>query len=184
MAKTFELEDEDEEAWFKEYGLLTAKPVIYAANVAENEVADDAAGNAGVQAVKEYAAKEGSEVFVICAEIEQEIAELDDDEKALFLEELGMKESGLDKLIKASYSLLGLISYLTSGEDETRAWTIKKGTKAPQAAERSTRISSGDLSKLRWSTTRTSWIAAARQQPRRKVWCAWKEKIMWCRMAT
>ena len=134
MAKTFELEDEDEEAWFKEYGLLTAKPVIYAANVAENEVADDAAGNAGVQAVKEYAAKEGSEVFVICAEIEQEIAELDDDEKALFLEELGMKESGLDKLIKASYSLLGLISYLTSGEDETRAWTIKKGTKAPQTA--------------------------------------------------
>lgn len=134
MAKTFELEDEDEEVWFKEYGLLTAKPVIYAANVAENEVADDAAGNAGVQAVKEYAAKEGSEVFVICAEIEQEIAELDDDEKALFLEELGMKESGLDKLIKASYSLLGLISYLTSGEDETRAWTIKKGTKAPQAA--------------------------------------------------
>lgn len=134
IAKTFELEDEDEEAWFKEYGLLTAKPVIYAANVAENEVADDAAGNAGVQAVKEYAAKEGSEVFVICAEIEQEIAELDDDEKALFLEELGMKESGLDKLIKASYSLLGLISYLTSGEDETRAWTIKKGTKAPQAA--------------------------------------------------
>ena len=134
MAKTFELEDEDEEAWFKEYGLLTAKPVIYAANVAENEVADDAAGNAGVQAVKEYAAKEGSEVFVICSEIEQEIAELDDDEKALFLEELGMKESGLDKLIKASYSLLGLISYLTSGEDETRAWTIKKGTKAPQAA--------------------------------------------------
>ncbi len=134
MAKTFELEDEDEETWFKEYGLLTAKPVIYAANVAENEVADDAAGNAGVQAVKEYAAKEGSEVFVICAEIEQEIAELDDDEKALFLEELGMKESGLDKLIKASYSLLGLISYLTSGEDETRAWTIKKGTKAPQAA--------------------------------------------------
>ena len=73
-------------------------------------------------------------MFVICAEIEQEIAELDDDEKALFLEELGMKESGLDKLIKASYSLLGLISYLTSGEDETRAWTIKKGTKAPQAA--------------------------------------------------
>ena len=89
---------------------------------------------AGVAAVREFAAKEGSEVFVICAEIEQEIAELDDDEKAMFLEELGMKESGLDKLIKASYSLLGLISYLTSGEDETRAWTITKGTKAPQAA--------------------------------------------------
>ena len=134
MAKTFELEDEDEEAWFKEYGLLTAKPVIYAANVAENEVADDAAGNAGVQAVKEYAAKEGSEVFVICAEIEQEIAELDDDEKALFLDDLGLKESGLEKLIAASYRILGLMSYLTAGPQESRAWTIKVGTKAPQAA--------------------------------------------------
>ena len=133
-ARTFELLDEDEEAYFKEYGLLTAKPVIYAANVSEDEVANDGADNAGVAAVREFAAKEGSEVFVICAEIEQEIAELDDDEKSMFLEELGMKESGLDKLIKASYSLLGLISYLTSGEDETRAWTITKGTKAPQAA--------------------------------------------------
>ena len=113
---------------------MTAKPVIYAANVAEDEVANDAADNEGVKAVREYAAKEGNEVFVICAEIEQEIAELEDDEKEMFLEELGMSESGLDKLIKASYSLLGLISYLTSGEDETRAWTIKKGTKAPQAA--------------------------------------------------
>ena len=134
MASTFELLDEDEEEYFKEYGLLTAKPVIYAANVAEDEVANDAADNEGVKAVREYAAKEGNEVFVICAEIEQEIAELEDDEKEMFLEELGMSESGLDKLIKASYSLLGLISYLTSGEDETRAWTIKKGTKAPQAA--------------------------------------------------
>lgn len=102
--------------------------------MSEDEVANDGADNAGVAAVREFAATEGSEVFVICAEIEQEIAELDDDEKAMFLEELGMKESGLDKLIKASYSLLGLISYLTSGEDETRAWTITKGTKAPQAA--------------------------------------------------
>ncbi len=134
MASAFELLDEDEEAYFKEYGLLTAKPVIYAANVAEDEVADDAAANASVAKVREYAAAEGSEVFVICAAIEQEIAELDDDEKEMFLEELGLAESGLDKLIKASYSLLGLISYLTSGEDETRAWTIKRGTKAPQAA--------------------------------------------------
>ena len=78
--------------------------------------------------------RKSCEVFVICAQIEQEIAELDDDEKAMFLEDLGLKESGLEKLIKASYSLLGLISYLTAGEDETRAWTIKKGTKAPQAA--------------------------------------------------
>jgi len=97
-------------------------------------LADDAAGNEYVKEVKEYAKNEDSEVFVICAQIEQEIAELDDDEKQMFLEDLGLKESGLDKLIKASYSLLGLISYLTSGEDETRAWTIKKGTKAPKAA--------------------------------------------------
>ena len=86
------------------------------------------------ESVKEYAKEFDSEVFVVCAQIEQEIAELDDEEKAMFLEELGLKESGLEKLIKASYSLLGLISYLTAGEDETRAWTIKIGTKAPQAA--------------------------------------------------
>ena len=84
--------------------------------------------------VREYAKSCEAEVFVVCAQIEQEIAELDDDEKSMFLEELGLKESGLEKLIKASYSLLGLISYLTAGEPEVRAWTIKKGTKAPQAA--------------------------------------------------
>lgn len=135
MAKSFELsEDEDEVAWFKSYNLLTAKPVIYAANVAEEHLADDGASNPFVQAVREQAAAENSEVFVICAQIEQEIAELDEEEKSMFLEELGLKESGLEKLIKASYSLLGLISYLTAGEDETRAWTIMKGTKAPQAA--------------------------------------------------
>ncbi len=94
----------------------------------------DGAGNEQVAKVREYASGEASEVFVICAQIEQEIAELDDEEKAMFLEDLGLKESGLEKLIKASYRLLGLISYLTAGEDETRAWTIKVGTKAPQAA--------------------------------------------------
>ncbi len=135
MAKTFDVSgDEDEEAWFSSYNLLTAKPVIYAANVAEEDLAEDGASNSFVQEVRKQAAKEQSEVFVICAQIEQEIAELDDEEKSMFLEDLGLKESGLEKLIKASYSLLGLISYLTSGEDETRAWTIKKGTKAPQAA--------------------------------------------------
>ncbi|MBD5540717.1 MAG: redox-regulated ATPase YchF [Lachnospiraceae bacterium] len=134
LAITFECGDEDEEGWFAEYNLLTAKPVIFAANVAEDELADDGTSNAQVAKVREYAAKQGSEVFVICAQIEQEIAELDDDEKAMFLEDLGLKESGLEKLIKASYKLLGLISYLTAGEDETRAWTIKVGTKAPQAA--------------------------------------------------
>jgi len=135
LAKTFELsEDEEEAEWFKDYNLLTAKPVIYAANVSEDDLADDGTGNAYVQKVKEHAKEEDCEVFVICAQIEQEIAELDEEEKAMFLEELGLTESGLEKLIKASYSLLGLISYLTAGEDETRAWTIKKGTKAPQAA--------------------------------------------------
>ena len=114
--------------------LLTSKPVIYAANVSESDLADDGASNPHVAAVREFAAKEGSEVFVICAEIEAEISELDDDEKKMFLEDLGLEKSGLDKLISASYSLLGLISYLTSGADETRAWTITKGTKAPQAA--------------------------------------------------
>ncbi|MBR1472126.1 MAG: redox-regulated ATPase YchF [Lachnospiraceae bacterium] len=134
LAKTFTVEGEEEEAWFKEYNLLTAKPVIYAANVADSDLADDGANNTHVQSVREYAKTEGSEVFVICAQIEEEIAELEDDEKAEFLEGLGLSESGLDKLIKASYSLLGLISFLTAGEDECRAWTIKRGTKAPQAA--------------------------------------------------
>ena len=135
MARTFEVpEDEDMQAWYAGYNLLTAKSTIYAANVAEDDLADDGASNAHVAAVRELAAAENSEVFVICAQIEQEISELEDDEKAMFLEDLGLKESGLEKLVKASYSLLGLISYLTAGEDECRAWTIKKGTKAPQAA--------------------------------------------------
>ncbi|MGN0483480.1 MAG: redox-regulated ATPase YchF [Lachnospiraceae bacterium] len=135
LAKTFELsEDEDEQEYFKSYNLLTAKPVIYAANVDEDSLADDGASNEYVKAVREHAKSENCEVFVVCAEIEEEISELDDDEKMMFLEDLGLKESGLDKLIKASYSLLGLISFLTSGEDESRAWTIKRGTKAPQAA--------------------------------------------------
>ena len=134
LAKSFETEDEDELFWLSSYNLLTYKPVIFAANVAEEDLADDGASNEGVGKVREFAKENGSEVFVICAQIEQEIAELDDEEKAMFLEDLGLKESGLEKLIKASYSLLGLISYLTAGEDETRAWTIKVGTKAPQAA--------------------------------------------------
>ena len=134
MAKSFETDDEEEAAWRTGYNLLTDKPVIFATNVAEDDLADDGANNEGVKAVREYAAGEGFEVFVICAQIEQEIAELDDDEKAMFLEDLGLKESGVDKLISASYRLLGLISYLTAGEDECRAWTIKIGTKAPQAA--------------------------------------------------
>ena len=135
LAKTFEeVDDEEEQAWLESYNLLTYKPVIYAANVSEDDLADDAANNEGVQAVREYAKGEQSEVFVVCAGIEAEISELDDDEKKMFLEDLGLKESGLEKLIKASYKLLGLISYLTAGEPEVRAWTITEGTKAPQAA--------------------------------------------------
>ncbi len=134
MAKSMVIEDEDELELMRSYNLLTYKPVIYAANVAEEDLADDGASNAHVSAVREFAAKEGSEVFVICAQIEQEIAELDEDEKTMFLEDLGIAQSGLDKLIAASYHLLGLMSFLTAGEDETRAWTIKIGTKAPQAA--------------------------------------------------
>ena len=134
MAKSMEIDDEDELELMRSYNLLTYKPVIYAANVAEDDLADDGASNAHVQAVREFAAGEDSEVFVICAQIEQEIAELEDDEKAMFLEDLGISQSGLDKLIAASYRLLGLMSFLTAGEDETRAWTIKIGTKAPQAA--------------------------------------------------
>ena len=134
MAKSLEVTDEDELALLKEYNLLTYKPVIYAANVAEDDLADDGASNEMVGKVREFAAGEHSEVFVICAQIEEEISELDDDEKAMFLDDLGLKESGLEKLIKASYHILGLMSFLTAGEDETRAWTIKIGTKAPQAA--------------------------------------------------
>ncbi len=134
LAKSFETEDEEEILWRTGYNLLTDKPVIFAANVAEEDLATDGVSNQGVEAVRSYAAGEGFEVFVICAQIEQEIAELEEEEKQMFLEDLGLKESGLDKLIAASYRILGLISFLTAGEDECRAWTIRKGTKAPQAA--------------------------------------------------
>ena len=131
-ARAMEL-DEEEAEFVKSLGLLSYKPIIYVANVADDEVADHE-GNEFVQQVREIAAGEGAEVVVVCAAIEAEVAELEDEERAMFLEELGIDESGLDKLIKASYSLLNLISFLTAGEDECRAWTIKRGTKAPGAA--------------------------------------------------
>ncbi len=134
LAITYQTEDEEEQALLDSFNLLTAKPVIFAANVCEDDLADDGASNSYVQAVREYAKETGSGVFVICAKIEEEISELEEDEKAMFLEDLGLKESGLEKLIAASYDLLGLMSFLTAGETETRAWTIRKGTKAPQAA--------------------------------------------------
>lgn len=124
--------DDDAAAFVKSLDLLSYKPVIYAANVSEDEAAVE--DNEFISKVREFAATENSDVVVICAKIESEIAELEDEEKAMFLEELGIEESGLDKLIKASYHLLDLISYLTAGEQEVRAWTIKRGTKAPGAA--------------------------------------------------
>ena len=124
LAITYQTDDEDEQKWLAEYNLLTAKPVIFAANVSEDDLADDGASNQYVQEVREHAKEQHSEVFVICAQIEQEIAELEEDEKKMFLEDLGLSESGLEKLIKASYRLLWLISYLTAVESETSAWSI------------------------------------------------------------
>ena len=126
--------DIDEKKLYDSFNLLTAKPVLYAANAAEEDLSDDGASNVHVRAVKAYAEKEGSGVFVVCAKIEEEIMELDEEDKQLFLKELGTAESGLTRLIKASYNLLGLISFLTAGPKESRAWTITAGTKAPGAA--------------------------------------------------
>ena len=134
LAKTFETQNEDEEKIIKELNLLTRKAVIFAANVEDNDIANDGENNKYVSQVKEYAKKNNCEVFVLSAKTEEDIASLDDEEKEEFLKELGLKESGLDKLVKASYKLLNLMSFITAGEKETRAWTITIGTKAPQAA--------------------------------------------------
>lgn len=134
LARSMEIDDSDELNFISSLNLLTFKPVIFAANVCEDDLADDGSTNEHVAKVRAFAKENNSEVFVICAQIEQEIAELEEDEKKMFLEDLGLTESGLEKLIRASYHLLGLISYLTAGPMETRAWTIEKGTKAPQAA--------------------------------------------------
>ncbi len=125
---------EEEAAWIEESRLLTMKPIIYVANVSEDEVGGSFEQNEGYQKLKAHAASEGSEIIAVSAQIEAEIAELDGEEKAAFLADLGITESGLDKLIKSGYSLLGLISFLTAGPKEVRAWTITRGTKAPQAA--------------------------------------------------
>ncbi|MGM9624783.1 MAG: redox-regulated ATPase YchF [Eubacteriales bacterium] len=132
-ARTMDL-TEDELAMLTDVPLLTMKPVIYAANIAEDALGTDLSDNVHYQKLKAYADEEHSGILPICASIEAEIAQLPAEDKAAFLEDLGIEESGLDKLIKKSYSLLGLISFLTSGSDECRAWTITNGTKAPQAA--------------------------------------------------
>ncbi|MPM69276.1 Ribosome-binding ATPase YchF [bioreactor metagenome] len=133
-ARLVEIDDEDDKAFMESLTLLTAKPVLYAANVCEDDLADNGDENEYVKRVRDFAANEGSEVFVLCAKIEEEISELDDDEKKEFLAALGISTSGLDRLVAASYKLLGLISYLTAGPTESRAWTITQGTKAPGAA--------------------------------------------------
>ena len=132
-ARLFEC-TEDEQPMIDNLFLLTAKPVIYAANISEMDMGKPEDEIPNVVKVKEYAKNEGSEVLVICAKTEEELSQMEPEESAMFLDELGLKESGLNRLIKKSYELLGLISYLTAGEKETRAWTIVKGTKAPQAA--------------------------------------------------
>ncbi|WP_039766400.1 redox-regulated ATPase YchF [Caldicellulosiruptor sp. F32] len=131
MARTLKFDDEEDLKFVNSLNLLTFKPTIYAANISEKDIGKE---NEYVKVVKEIAAQEGSEVIVICAKLEEEIAALPDEEKKEFLKELGIEKSGLDNLIQAGYRLLGLISFLTAGEKEVRAWTIKKGTKAPQAA--------------------------------------------------
>ena len=133
LARTY-TDDKEDLALIGTSDLLTLKKTIYVANLAENEINEPEA-NRHYMAVKALAEEEGSQLLPICAKLEADIAELDDpEEKAMFMEELGVAESGLDRLIKSSYALLGLISFLTAGSDECRAWTIKKGTKAPQAA--------------------------------------------------
>lgn len=125
--------DEDQQKIVKQLHLLTSKPVLYVANVSEEDLVADE-DNEYVKQVKEFASQENSNVIVVCAKIESEIAELEGEEKEMFLEELGIEESGLDQLIRAAYSLLGLETYFTAGEQEVRAWTFRNGTKAPQAA--------------------------------------------------
>lgn len=123
--------EEDEYKMIKHFNLITAKPIIYMANVSEEDILD---GNIYVEKVKEYASKENSEVITVCAKIESELCELNDEDKKEFLRELGIEDSGLDKLIKATYNLLGLATYFTAGSDEVRAWTFRKGMKAPECA--------------------------------------------------
>lgn len=124
--------DDNEKAILDDMFLLTSKPVIYCANIGEDDIS--VGDNEYVKQVKEYAKKQGSGVVVLCAKIEEDLASMEAEDKAMFQQELGIDQSGLDKLVTACYDLLGLISYLTAGEKETRAWTITKGTKAPQAA--------------------------------------------------
>lgn len=184
LAKNFELQNEEEEEWFKEYNLLTAKPVIYAANVAEDDLADDGATNEHVAKVRQFAADENSEVFVICAQIEQEIAELDDEEKKMFLEDLGIAESGLEKLIKASYKLLGLTVISRVERWKPKHGRLQKEPKLHRLQERYIRISSADLFVQKLSVMIIWWKIMVIMEPKKKGLSVPKEKSMSCRTAT
>ena len=132
-ARVLELND-DQKAMLRGFNLLSLKPIIYVLNVSEDDYINDLKDNKYVDKLRAYAEAEGSEIVPISVKIEEEMSEIDDEERKAFLEDMGIKESGLDRLIRKSYKLLGLMSFLTTGEDETRAWTIKKGTKAVDAA--------------------------------------------------
>lgn len=181
-ARSIEFTDEEQRI-VKSLFLLTTKPVLYVANVAEEDVADYET-NDYVNKVKEFAASENAEVIVISARAEEEIAELEEEDKAEFLEALGIEESGLDQLIRAAYDLLGLATYFTAGEQEVRAWTFRKGIKAPQAAGiihtdfergfiRAETVSFEDLNQY-----------GTMQAAKEAIGYVWKEKIMSCKMAT
>ena len=126
--------DEEEQALAPSFSLLTLKPTIYACNVSEDDLVDGAEKNPMVQSIYQAAKEEGAQAVIVSAKVEEDLASLTDEERTEFLQELGLKEAGLERLVKASYDLLGLFSFLTAGPKEVRAWTIEKGTKAPQAA--------------------------------------------------
>ena len=132
-ARSYDFSD-DEREWMHDLPLLSAKPVIYAANLSEDDFRNNIENNKNYKTVCDIAQQEHAAVLPICAKIEEEIVDMDDEDKAMFLEDLGLEESGLNRIIREGYALLGLISYLTAGKQEVRAWTITKGTRAPQAA--------------------------------------------------
>ena len=175
---------EDELSWIHDMPLLSAKPVIYAANMSEEDFRNGVDKNEHYQEVKAIAEAEHAAVLPICAKIEEDIADMEADDKAMFLEDLGLEESGLNRIIREGYSLLGLISYLTAGKQEVRAWTITKGTKAPQAAGKIHTDFERALSVRKSFPMMTLWHAVLWRLPRKKDWFVWKARTMSCRTAT
>ncbi len=173
--------DDDEKAILADIGLLSAKPVIYACNMSEDDFASNIENNERYKAVCEIAKAEGTEVLPICAELEAEISSLSKEEKEMFLSDAGIESGGLDMLIQRSYSLLGLISYLTAGEPEVRAWTIKKGTKAPRRQVKYTPILSAALFVPKLSLLTSLWRAVRCRLQRKRAKYAPRARTMLCR---